>query len=172
VCPDVPRTPDGRGCIPERCAPDLCAPDDNCRFASTASSAYYFCDTPRTWVGARDRCESRSYLQLASIEDSDEDDFLFYEVWMDKNWISGNDRDEEGTFVWATGQVFFRGDEEDGRPVDGAYTNFDPSEPNNTGLGIGGQPDCLILWSENDNWADANCNDPHPFVCEVVHVEP
>jgi hypothetical protein len=72
--------------------------------------------------------------------------------------------------VWADGTHFFTDALVGGGPVDDAYTNWNPAEPNNVGLG-GVLAHCMILWVEDDmirDWADADCTDPHGFICEVI----
>ena len=63
----------------------------------------------------------------------------------------------EGDFVWS-----------DGTPV--GYTNWNSSEPNNSG----GNEDCgqLNRFNENNSnepgtWNDEPCNTGMPFICEV-----
>ena len=56
---------------------------------------------------------------LATVNDASENNFL-YQTFGDNNWIGFNDAATEGSFVWADGS-------------NSTYTNWNGSEPNNSG---------------------------------------
>ena len=160
VCPHLLAQPVPGG--PCQCALDVCAPDDDCRLLTRGSTVYYFCDDQRTWAQARDRCDDVPGLRLVAIGSSGEDEFVLANV-SDKTWLGGSDSQTEGTWRWVGGAVFY--DEEEG-PVGNAYVNWHDTEPNNDGLSES-PADCLLLWYENEVWADASCEDEHGYVCEL-----
>ena len=151
----------GGPCI---CSVAECAPDDDCRLLTRGSTRYYFCDNERTWDQANERCFSVPGLHLASVESAGEDAFILANV-SDKTWLGGNDKANEGRWYWLGGDAFY--DEDQGGALDNAYVNWHSSEPNNDGLSDS-PADCMILWYENEAWADASCGDLHGYVCEVA----
>ena len=167
-CPH--EAPDDKdGCEAAACDFEDCSPDNDCEYVSSSTGKYYVCDTQRMWQVARQRCESQTDMRLASVESEEEDEFLFSLI-DDKTWVGGNDLGEEGTWVWSDGTHFFTDAFMGGGPVDDAYNNWNAAEPNNLGLG-GAAAHCMILWIEGgtiEDWADADCTDPHGFICEVI----
>lgn len=170
VCPHEPRATESGPCAPALCPIDACAPDDHCRYLTFAGDGYYFCDDARTWAQARERCASVAGLHLVDVGGAAEDAFILDSV-ASKTWLGGSDGDSdgdgdasrEGRWRWTDGAVFYI--EGDGAPG-GAYVNWHPTEPNN--IGLSSTPsDCLLLWYENERWADASCGDEHGYVCEV-----
>lgn len=74
----------------------------------------------------------------------------------EKGWYtSGNDERNEGHFKWT----------DTGYPYDLNYTNWHPNQPNN----VGDNQDCLLLEYKDVKyeWGDVNCQDLHPFICEI-----
>ena len=65
-------------------------------------------------------------------------------------WLGLNDRDSEGTFIWA---------DNTGLATD-YYTNYAGGQPDN----YNGLQDCILLWSSM-NWDDENCDAQKEFVC-------
>ena len=196
VCPhelkaalNQPRT---KNCPLVGCATAECAPEPTCTLSKLGARGYYICDDPHTWQAAKDHCDSVAGTSLASIDDREEDEFLLAEL-DDKTWVGGNDLDEEGEFVWDHGDAFWSGGAEffdgpqgpgpggggpgpqpgweSGGAVNDAYTNWLSYEPNDQGLDDSGG-DCVMLWPEQDSWADASCEDPHGYVCEFVLPAP
>lgn len=164
-CPHEEPAPEP--CPSEPCELAACVPDDTCRFESSEVGRYYVCDDARDWETAKANCESRDGMQLVAIESPEEDAFLFSLV-DDKTWVGGTDGIDEGTWQWPDGTAFYQaGGGGSSGPIDDAYENWDGSEPNNVGLG-GGTVDCMILWYQNLNWADASCGDTHGYICEVI----
>jgi hypothetical protein len=68
----------------------------------------------------------------------------------------------EETWRWRDGTIFWQGNSSGG-PVDGLYSNWVGTEPNE-GLGQGSE-DCLAL-EAGATWNDAPCNQARHFVCQ------
>ncbi len=108
---------------------------------------YKFFDTSVPWAEADAICRSLGG-HLVTVADAEENQMVHaliapYKV---RIWLGGNDLENEGTFVWVTGE-----------PLD--YTNWAPNEPNDQG----GQ-DHMQMY-ENGQWDDTD-KDKLPFVCE------
>ena len=184
VCPhaliDQPAPDPGSSCRPAVCAIDACAPEPGCRLAVYESSGYYICDTVGSWHDVTQHCASVPGAYLVEIESAGEDDFLFGEL-NDKTWIGASDLVEEGVFRWNTGTEFWRGgspvisggggpgpgggSDPGGAAVRGKYANFLSYEPDSRGV-ESTDADCVLLWPDQDGWADATCGDDHGYVCE------
>ena len=158
---------DARVCEPESCN----GADDDCdgRIDETAACpcetipwegrSYMFCDTTRSWLGARAHCESVGY-SLTVVNDADEDAFVFAAImareWGD-TWIGHNDFFEEGVWVWLD---------------DGAmsYVHWDEGEPNDGGDSGPGE-DCGVVMTQEGResaWDDRPCDGERTYVCESV----
>jgi hypothetical protein len=193
VCPHelqaVLNDPSRAGCTLVACPTAECAPDSSCTLSSLGTRGYYVCDELHNWEDAKDHCDELEDVYLASVDSAEEDQLLLSSL-DDKTWIGGNDLEEEGDFRWQNGDLFWSGgapswdgnpqgpgpggpgpggggDDEGGAPVNGAYTNFIGYEPNDEGLD-GSKGDCVILWPDVDQWADADCDDVHGYVCEFA----
>ena len=81
------------------------------------------------WTDARDRCQSYTGANIASILSQEVQDALMAYItpqWTDEFFIGLNDLDSEGTFVWQKGEPY-------------AWTNWASGEPDST---IGATYDC------------------------------
>lgn len=95
---------------------------------------------------ARARCtEEGGYL--ARLETNDERVFVGKSVNL-TTWVDANDDAVENEFVWASGE-----------PVDPAW--YAAGQPDDRD----GTQGCL-LFNSGDRYADADCDEPHAFVCE------
>lgn len=67
-------------------------------------------------------------------------------------WLGGSDILREGSWVWVgSGEAF-------------SYTGWHPTEPNN----YHGDEHCaLMMFNNNQDWADTNCANPNCFICET-----
>lgn len=70
-------------------------------------------------------------------------------------YTSGTDERTEGQFVWA----------DTGYPYRVNYTKWHIGQPNN----VGNAQNCLLLQYSDVHyeWGDVNCDDKHPFICEI-----
>lgn len=67
-------------------------------------------------------------------------------------WLGGSDLLSEGSWVWmGSGEAF-------------SYTGWHPTEPNNY---HGGEHCAMMMYNNNQNWADTNCADRNCFICET-----
>ncbi len=150
-------------CDPEttESCPSDCEPYDR------EGAIYLFCNRREDYVDAEPICESQG-MQLVRIDDMTE------QVWLASQrnlafgssaltWIGGNDRDAEGSWLWADGDMFWMGGP-GGMPVGGLFSFWRGSEPNNDS--ILGQ-DCAALDDNSSGgWVDRRCNDNYRFICE------
>jgi hypothetical protein len=135
--------------LPLPCAPDEVAFDGHCYFVTT---------TVQNFDAATATCGSRGAgWDIVSIESVGENDLVSSLIGTAEHWVSGRDVTTEGTFVWASGVAFWTGGLGGSAPA-GAYANFFPGEPNNTG-------DCLRIVS-GGQWRDGGCASSYRAVCE------
>ncbi len=167
VNPDGTELCDGMDtdCDPEtiESCPDDCVPYDR------EGVVYLFCDRREDYDDAEPICESQG-MHLVRIDDTVEQAWLASQRAVAfgafaLTWIGGNDRDPEGSWVWADGEMFWMGGP-GGMPVGGLFSFWRGSEPNNNDAS--GQ-DCAAL-SENGSggWVDRRCNDDYRFICEQL----
>ncbi len=79
---------------------------------------YYVSNNRMTWQNAKTLCQDKGG-HLVTISDAAENNFV-YQNTTDKSWIGFTDQEEEGNWQWVTGE-------------DVTYTNWLPTEPNNSG---------------------------------------
>lgn len=156
---------------------------DGCVGASFESHSYLFCDRPRpsggsepsrSWSQAMQFCLVRG-LNLTLIESEAENDFI-YETLVRLElsgdvWMGATDQEDEGFWTWADGESsddwipFY--DQYDEEPIDGAFNDWRPGEPNDDG-----SEDCGIfedLGGDERAWDDRSCQrDYDLFVCEAL----
>lgn len=92
---------------------------------------------------------------LANITSEEEDQFISSQL-SDSVWIGANDIDIEGAWQWYGGpetSISFWSGDGTGTPVDGAYENWNPSEPNDAFPG----EDCAE-YIIGEGWNDLPCN--------------
>jgi len=108
----------------------------------------------RSWADAAERCVEEGG-ELASIESSQENDFIFTMLGnqkIDRYWIGASDKMEEGTWKWSDGTSW-------------KYTKWNGINPNDGGVG----EDCLeIIGNFKGEWNDKNCGVQQEFVCKMV----
>lgn len=134
-----------------------------CECESGAFGALMFCPTPVTYEEAAERCAVAGGA-LASVDDAERNGWLsarMSELDADDFWLSGTDSDDEGTWRWSDGRVFFEvgagatiGDA--GAP---AYAPWDDGQPND----LNGE-DCMR--STGGVWRDLDCSEAIAFVCQ------
>ena len=129
----------------------------------------YVSDSTISWTSAKTAAENRYYAgmqgYLATITSAAENEFL--KTRMPSNaWIGASDAASEGTWKWVTGpeagQTFWSGSSS-GSAVNGAYANWQSSQPNNTN---GGQDYGEILPTDGE-WNDrSNTEYPDGYLVE------
>jgi hypothetical protein len=110
---------------------------------------FVVCPGPKGWKAANeDQCPARG-AALASVVDADEQariDEALAALGVPSAWLGLNDRDAEGTYIWA-----------DGQPV--AFLAWAPGEPAQQDE----RDDCAAV--QPGGWTDENCDDLRGFVC-------
>lgn len=105
-----------------------------------------------TWDQAQQGCIDilGNDAHLLHIDDEEENQRLANATNNRDYWIGGNDRQQEGSFVWT-----------DGDAID--FFNWDSGEPD-----IGGTPDedCILFDGGNGEWSDEECSDDNDYLCE------
>ena len=124
----------------------------------------YFAES-KTWGAAQAQCRSFGG-NLASIQNSGDNDRVYWACWSQRCWFGLNDQVAEGTWRWAD------------QTAAGTYTQWAPGEPNNhvwdTDEYRGMDEDCGYLYgtsyspaTKRKRWGDHPCNMKLPFVCEI-----
>ena len=99
--------------------------------------------------------------RLAEIGSAAENAFVARVVGMGESWLGGHDRTTEGTWVWGGSSTTFWTGGATGAASGGAYTSFEPGEPNNGN----GNSDCLRMIT-GGAWRDSDCAVEYSGVCE------
>jgi len=112
---------------------------------------YYIVQEWINWEDARDRAIALGGY-LLTINSEAENTFIKDNLgdnykW-DSYWIGYNDKDDEGTFVWANGS-------------DATYTNWNQGEPNNAG-----EEDVVEFRGNDGRWNDLPSNHGRFFIVE------
>jgi len=116
---------------------------------------WMFCSGQRTWPDALGVCAASGY-SLATIRNGNEDGFAYDGIsrrGFADTWIGFNDRDQEGSFTWISGEP-------------NNYTHWDGGEPNNGG---NNGEDCAVIMTVNGRqteWDDRDCGSTRPFICQ------
>jgi hypothetical protein len=76
-------------------------------------------------------------------------------VW---RWLGGNDLVTTNDWRWDDGQAFWSGGKS-GMAVNGAYTNWSPTQP-------GAQGQCVSMQARLGIWDNMTCTLLMPYVCE------
>ena len=126
-----------------------------CSFFTFEDNSYYFCDnTNLQWRWAQFACSFTGY-NLVTIN-SDTENLFVYTTLLSLGggrwWIGYNDRNQEGTWEWASGET-------------SSYEAWGNNEPNNSG----GNENCAELNRFGDEtWNDIQCNQSLKFICEAA----
>ena len=92
---------------------------------------------------------SKQGATLASVSNSEEQEFLASMANQELTWLGGTDRDQEETFSWINGE-------------DWNFTNWaKPNQPNHKQ-----KQDCVEL-RKDGLWDDVLCSKPLPFICQL-----
>lgn len=159
--PPVPEQPVGAAGASgqEPAAPSPCGEG---RSQGPNGGCFALLSTALPWAEARERCQAVGEdWDLAVPRDAALNAFLATLI-SDEAWIGGTDQNEEEVWRWVDdGSIFWQGDEAGAAP-EGAYANWNPTEPNG-----GGNSDCLRLVVRVGNeWADLECEMPRSALCE------
>ena len=113
------------------------------------------------WDVAEDGCKDIG-AHLASIESQCEQNIVMELSSGAAVWTGGNDKEIEGTFVWANGNEFFK----DGAVISGAFTEL------STGFNNAAQTTqhCVQLTSTGE-WDDVVCSKTLNYICEKEAYE-
>ena len=100
------------------------------------------------WGDARLECVSRGY-DIATVTSTEENTLMYNTADIHNCWIGLNDKDDEGTFVWADGS-------------NSSYRNWANREPNQQG-----NEDCVHTIG-NERWNDLACTKSHScYICRA-----
>ena len=127
------------------------------------SGHWYLVLDPKTWDRAVDSCASMGG-HLAVIENGTEDNFVYTRLVKRSQGDQANillgatDRDQEGRWIWATGEIM-------------KYTNWADGEPNNCGFSeIEGKcaPESYLTYNPKHpgKWNDVPVRGAGTFLCE------
>lgn len=99
------------------------------------------------WYGARDAAASSThngmYGHLATLTSPEEDQFLvdtFPRIFPEYVWLGATDEEQEGNWLWITGEPW-------------SYTKWDVGEPNG-----GTSENCLDYSNDSIGWNDESCD--------------
>ncbi|XP_059192277.1 ladderlectin-like [Centropristis striata] len=116
---------------------------------------FNYVGTERSWTDAEKNCQSMKG-NLASVHNDEEFGFLQGMMAEDNStnpdiWIGGSNCQQDKTWLWSNGQVFF-------------YSNWCDGKPDNEG----GSQHCLGMNSTDGScWNDLDCSSKLPSVCAV-----
>ena len=148
VCAD-----DGNSCTTDVCSAGVCTHSGD-GWSGYGDHCYRYFTEKKTWAAARAACQGHGG-DLGSIKDAAENSFVhgLIDPTEDAPWIGFNDIASEGSWKWS-----------DSTP--NTYTNWSPSEPNNSG-----NEDCTHLYSYagkpyDGKWNDLKCGTAISYLCE------
>lgn len=160
--PQQPDPPVGSGGSTGQEPPPEPSPCGEGRSLGPNGRCFALITAPLPWTEARDACEDLGEdWDLAVARNAALNAFLSTLI-SDEAWLGGTDLDAEGVWRWVDDDdIFWQGDEAGAAP-EGAFANWNPTEPNG-----GGNSDCLRLVVRVGNeWADLECELPRSALCE------
>lgn len=112
---------------------------------------YKFFNTKMTWKQAKETCEKMGGY-LATFTTKEEWDYIHKYIRDNKEqyWLGGNDADNEGEWVWITGENW-------------NYSDWCNNEPNND---YSGTEDYLGTYTSTYQWNDYRESEKLGFICE------
>ncbi|MBL8950726.1 MAG: VCBS repeat-containing protein [Myxococcaceae bacterium] len=126
-----------------------CKAATGCDLKMAGGSAYLFCKaTPLAWPDAQAKCKSFGG-NLVTIESVSENRFMSAGgtgQW----WIGLNDRNVEGSWLWASGES-------------PGYSRWAVMQPDNS-MNL---EDCVTVHGETLFWNDDQCQVAKPYICEA-----
>ena len=110
---------------------------------------YSTSQTCKNWTEAQKTCQIYN-TSLITVKNQEENVYIQHRLNGDKGWIGFNDRDTEGTFVWAGNQS-------------SNFTYWAPHQPNDFKL----NEDCVhtLGVAHKFTWNDVNCRSCHNYTC-------
>ncbi len=136
---------------------------------------YFFNPNPLGFELARAACQERGTgWDLASVRSAADSAFLG-EVLAFEAWVGASDADSEGTWVWVVDdQPFWLGTGTTGSAVDGAFVNWNATEPNgaNATNCARALPRSFGSPIPDAPWADLGCEAPLGAICEAYPSPP
>jgi hypothetical protein len=140
----------------------------SCASGTFGLHQYLFCDALVPWAIARTECETRG-MRLVRVDDALENAWLFtnavFSASMTRReglWLGGFEPTTDGDWRWTDGDPFWSG-AASGMAVDGRFTNWEKSEPNNA---VGPEA-CLSMQLNGTTWYDYACTTAQYFACEL-----
>lgn len=126
---------------------------------ATGTSEYRLLTATGNWGSALDACQGLGPgYSLATVNDRQEDLFLLQYLkdrGVSQAWLGFNDRDNENTFSWSSGEAV-------------TYTGWLAGEPND----VFSNEDCTELHAEWNAWNDADCGLLRAALCERTNTPP
>lgn len=126
-------------------APAKCRSDE----LSALGHCYFLDETNRDEPGAATACKMRGGY-LVSITSQEEETWYMANANGIDRWIGlvaeNNDNNQRSNFHWASGEQ-------------SSFDHWYPSDPNDKGK-------CVIILKGDPEWADRQCTESHPTVCE------
>jgi hypothetical protein len=145
-------------------AGELLGPNGHCYFMDARTT---------TWDLARSACQQRGAgWDLVSVRSAADSAFIA-DALVFEAWIGASDTAREGTWVWAVDeQAFWQGAGATGAPVEGAYANWNSTEPNGgtTTNCARALPDSFGSPVPDAPWADLPCTMALGAICEAYPV--
>lgn len=155
---------------------------DACTGVSFEGHGYMFCVEPgnsnatRDWEWTLNFCADHGET-LVRVETAAENEFIYEQLnemsGSGSAWMAGTDQRDEDLWVWASTadadswQPFYDADE--GQPIDDAFVDWSPGEPDNS-PGANGGADCAAFENLGDGewgWADRPCGASYDrVICE------
>lgn len=123
------------------------------RFSGLLPALSGFCYTTsqscKNWTEAQKTCQLYN-TSLIAVKNQEENVYIQHRLNGDKGWIGFNDRDTEGTFVWAGNKL-------------SNFTYWAPRQPNDFRL----NEDCVhtLGFGHKFTWNDVNCRSCHNYTC-------
>lgn len=137
----------GEGGTPPSCDGELDPTTNHCYLPS---------DREATWDASRTACLALGG-DLAAITSQTEHDFVSGFLPVGPYWIGGNDIDEEGTYVWSSGEPW-------------NFAPWEPGEPTDDGT-VGLDEDCIDIYEDAFDgplFGDNACTDISRYLCEIA----
>ena len=124
---------------------DVCKPG----WSYLSGVCYFTSQSCKNWTESQKACQ-KDNANLVSVKTQEENVYVQHRLNGDKGWIGLNDRDTEGTFVWAGNQS-------------SNFTYWAPHQPNDFRL----NEDCVHTLGVRHSfeWNDVSCASCHNFTC-------
>jgi len=139
-----------------------------CALQTYAGHTYAFCDGLVDWPTARAECALHG-MRLVRIDDAAENAWVISQaVFSAQNfrrhylWLGGYEPVTDGDWHWTDGEAFWLG-AANGTPVNGLYTNWGRTEPNNATASEA----CASIPLNDTTWIDEQCGTAEYFACEL-----